>query len=64
MDTTSNVYFRDNERYSVIGFTAIQIQAIEGRRYPPELAGELYPEGISIYPERQLSELIRKHKND
>lgn len=59
-----NVYFRDNERYRVIGFTATQIPDIEGRHYPPELAGELYPEGLPIYPEEQLTELIRKHKID
>ena len=59
-----NVYFRDNERYRVIGFTATQIPDIEGRLYPPELAGELYPEGLPIYPEEQLTELIRKHKID
>ena len=59
-----NVYCRDNERYSVIGFTATQIPDIEGRLYPPELAGELYPEGLPIYPEEQLTELIRKHKID
>jgi predicted GTPase len=59
-----NVYFRDNKRYRVIGFTATQIPDIEGRRYPPELAGELYSEGLPIYPEEQLTELIRKHKID
>jgi predicted GTPase len=59
-----NVYFRDNSRYKVIAFTAAQIPTIEGRLYPPELAGDLYPEGIPIYPEAQLSELIKTHKVD
>ncbi len=59
-----NVYFRDNERYRVVAFTAAQIPDIEGRRYPPELSGSLYPEGIAIYPEEQLRELIRCHKVD
>ena len=55
-----NVYFRGNPRYRVIAFTAAQIPNIEGRVYPPELAGELYPEGIPIYPEREMAELIRE----
>ena len=59
-----NVYFRDKSRYKVIGFTAAQIPTIEGRLYPPELAGELYPEGIPIHPEAQLAELIQMHKVD
>jgi len=59
-----NVYFKDNPRYNVIAFTAAQIPDIAGRLYPPELAGGSYPEGISIYPEDQLAELIRKHKVD
>jgi predicted GTPase len=56
-----NVYFRDNPDYEVIAFTAAQIPNIEERRYPSELAGELYPEGISIHPEAKLSELIQSH---
>ena len=59
-----NVYFRDNRRYHVIGFTATQIPNIDGRRYPPELSGSLYPEGIPIYPDRNLAELIREHAVD
>jgi len=59
-----NVYFRDNPRYRVVAFTAAQIPDIEYRLYPPELAGELYPDGISIYPENQLSDLIQKYKVD
>jgi predicted GTPase len=59
-----NVYFRNNNRYNVIAFTAAQIPDIAGRLYPPELAGQLYPKGIPIYPEAELAELIRKHKVD
>jgi predicted GTPase len=59
-----NVYFRANPRYKVIAFTAAQIPTIQGRLYPPELAGELYPEGIPIYPESQLAELIQRHEVD
>ena len=57
-----NVYFRDNEAYEVVAFTATQIPNIEGRVYPPELAGKLYPKGIPIYPEAQLKEIIKKEK--
>jgi predicted GTPase len=59
-----NVYFKDNRRYRVIGFTAAQIPNIEDRIYPPELAGELYPQGVRIYPEHQLADLIREYKVD
>ena len=59
-----NVYFRDNPRYRVAAFTAAQIPDIEGRRYPPELAGDAYPEGIPIYPESDLVTLIRRHRVD
>ncbi|RKZ02129.1 MAG: GTPase [Candidatus Hydrothermota bacterium] len=55
-----NVYFRDNEEFEVVAFTATQIPDIEGRRYPPELAGKLYPDGIPIYAEDELEELIKK----
>jgi predicted GTPase len=54
-----NTYFRENEAYNVVAFTATQIPDIEGRRYPPELAGELYPEGIPIHAEADLSQLIQ-----
>lgn len=54
-----NTYYRDNEAYNIVAFTAAQIPDIEGRRYPPELAGELYPEGIPIHAEADLAELIR-----
>jgi len=57
-----NVFFRDNDQYEVVAFTATQIPGIEGRTYPPVLAGRLYPSGIPIYPEEQLEELIKRHK--
>ena len=53
-----NVYFRGNKAYDVVAFTATQIPNIEGRIYPPELAGPGYPQGIPIYPEDQLPRLI------
>jgi predicted GTPase len=59
-----NVYFRGNPRYSVIAFTAAQIPNIEGRTYPAELAGHLYPHGIPIYPEQDMASLIRRHRID
>ncbi|MBW1720592.1 MAG: GTPase [Deltaproteobacteria bacterium] len=59
-----NVYFRDNPRYRVVAFTATQIPNIEGRLYPPELSGKLYPEGIPVFPEERLAELIREHRVD
>ena len=55
-----NTYYRDNEIYNVVAFTAAQIPDIVGRRYPPELAGKLYPEGIPIYAEEDLPKLIRE----
>ncbi|MEM3769814.1 MAG: cyclic 2,3-diphosphoglycerate synthase [Candidatus Bathyarchaeia archaeon] len=54
-----NVYFRDNDAYEVVAFTATQIPGIEGRIYPPELAGKNYPNGIPIYPEEELARLIK-----
>eukprot|EP01155_Anaeramoeba_flamelloides_P029263 Anaeramoba_flamelloidesa84962_21355.p1 GENE.a84962_21355~~a84962_21355.p1 ORF type:complete len:446 (+),score=120.15 a84962_21355:102-1439(+) len=59
-----NCVFRDKEQFEVICFTAQQIPKIEGRTYPPSLAGKLYPEGIPIFPEIKLEELIKKHKID
>lgn len=59
-----NVYFRDNENYEVVAFTATQIPDIHGRRYPAELAGRLYPEGIPIYDESELADLIQTHDVD
>ena len=59
-----NVYFRDNPAYEVVAFTATQIPNIEGRVYPPELAGQLYPNGIPIHPEAELVELIKAGQVD
>ncbi|NQV31009.1 MAG: GTPase [Candidatus Marinimicrobia bacterium] len=53
-----NVFFRDNEDYEVVAFTATQIPDIDGRKYPAELAGSLYPEGIAIHDEEELEDLI------
>ena len=54
-----NTYYRDNEAYRVVAFTAAQIPDIDGRKYPSELAGKLYPEGIPIYSQDELPELIK-----
>lgn len=54
-----NTVYRDNDAYDVVAFTATQIPNIDGRLYPPELAGKLYPQGIKIYPESELTTLIR-----
>jgi predicted GTPase len=59
-----NTIYRDNEKYEVICFTATQIPDIEDRRYPLQLAGKLYPNGIPIHHERELSRLIRDEKID
>ncbi len=59
-----NTYFRGNANYDVIAFTAAQIPDIDGRKYPKELCGDLYPEGIPIYAEAELPELIKKHNID
>ena len=59
-----NTYYRDNDKYEVVAFTATQIPNIEGRKYPKELAGMLYPDGIGIYPESELPELIKKFDVD
>ncbi len=59
-----NVYFRNNEDYEVLAFTAAQIPGIAGRVYPKELAGSLYENGIQIYPEEELAVLIKKHNID
>ena len=56
-----NTFYRDNEQYKVAAFTATQIPDIEGRVYPPELAGSLYPNGIPIHDESELLNLIAKH---
>lgn len=55
-----NLFFRNNKDIKVVAFTATQIPDIEGRKYPAELAGDLYPEGIDIYPEEDLLDLIEK----
>ncbi|MGB9769064.1 MULTISPECIES: cyclic 2,3-diphosphoglycerate synthase [Caldisericum] len=55
-----NVFFRNRPEYEVVAFTATQIPNIEGRVYPKELAGELYPNGIPIYPESDLPKLIKE----
>jgi predicted GTPase len=57
-----NVFFRDNSDYEVVAFTATQIPNIEGRKYPAELAGKLYPAGIPIHPESELVDLIKTLK--
>lgn len=55
-----NTYYRNNGNYNVVAFTAAQIPDIDGRKYPPELAGNLYPDGIPIYSQDKLPELINK----
>jgi predicted GTPase len=59
-----NVYFRDNQRYQVVAFTATQIPDIEGRLYPPELTGDLYPGGISVHKDSELVSLIKENQVD
>jgi predicted GTPase len=57
-----NTFYRSNDHYEVVAFTAAQIPHIENRTYPPDLAGPLYPKGIPIYPEESLAELVKTHK--
>lgn len=59
-----NTFFRDNEKYKVFGFTATQIPDIADRKYPKELAGKSYPEGIPIYQEEELPHLIKEKSID
>lgn len=59
-----NVVFRDDPTYDVVAFTATQIPDIDGRRYPPELAGSLYPQGIPIVAEAELTDLIAREHVD
>jgi len=59
-----NTYFRDNNDYNVVAFTATQIPEISGRKYPAELAGDLYPEGIPIKHEEELPALIDEYDVD
>ncbi len=59
-----NTFFRDNDNYEVLAFTATQIPDIHGRKYPPALSGRLYPEGIPIYDEEDLEALIKENGVD
>lgn len=59
-----NVYFRNNDAYEVVAFTATQIPGIKGRVYPTELAGQNYPKGIPILSEDELPKLINEHNVD
>jgi len=59
-----NTVYRDDEDYNVVAFTAAQIPDIDGRKYPKELAGNLYPEGIPIVAEEDLEKLIKEEKID
>ena len=59
-----NTVFRNDAGARVVAFTATQIPGIDGRRYPAALAGHLYPEGIPIVPEEELSDLVRRENVD
>ncbi len=59
-----NTFFRDNDAYDVVAFTAAQIPDIAGRAYPAELAGKLYPQGVPIYEEKDLPRLIKELQAD
>lgn len=59
-----NTYYRDQSDYEVVAFTAAQIPDIDGRKYPAELAGKLYPDGIPIFAQQDLPELINKYQVD
>jgi predicted GTPase len=59
-----NVYFRENTSYNVVAFTATQIPDIANRKYPANLAGKIYPKGIPIFPEEQITDLIKKYHAD
>lgn len=59
-----NTFFRGNDDYQVVAFTATQIPDIDGRRYPAELAGAAYPEGIPIFAESEMESLIAEHDVD
>ena len=59
-----NTYYRTNESYEVVAFTATQIPDIVDRKYPAELSGDLYPNGIPIYDETELIEVIKKYDVD
>ncbi len=59
-----NTYYRNNEAHNVVAFTAAQIPDIDGRKYPAELSGDLYPEGIPIFAEEDLTKLIKDLEAD
>ena len=59
-----NVFFRDNPRYRVVAFTATQIPGIADRRYPPELSGARYPDGITIEPQTEMERVIKEQQVD
>ena len=59
-----NVVYRDDPDVEVVAFTATQIPGIDRRRYPPELAGPLYPDGIDIVPESELERIFAREKID
>jgi predicted GTPase len=59
-----NVVYRDDPATEVVAFTAAQIAGIAGRRYPPALAGPLYPQGIPVFEEAQLDDLCREQRID
>lgn len=59
-----NVVFRADPSLEVVAFTAAQVPGTEGRTYPPELAGPLYPRGIPIRPEAELEHLLRRYRAD
>lgn len=59
-----NIFYKNNEGYEVVAFTATQIPNIADRKYPSELAGRLYPDGIPIYDEKELTGLIKEYKVD
>src|SRR5690606_34092847 len=59
-----NTYYRNKEEYNVVAVTAAQIPEIDGRKYPSDLSGALYPNGIPIYSQDQLPELIKELQVD
>ncbi|MGA1821143.1 MAG: cyclic 2,3-diphosphoglycerate synthase [Thermoplasmatota archaeon] len=59
-----NVFFKENEDYKVVGFTATQIPGIDDKMYPADLSGKLYPEGLPIMPEEDLEDIIREKDVD
>jgi predicted GTPase len=57
-----NMFYRKNEQYEVVGFTATQIPGIDSRTYPPVLSGPLYPKGLPIWSENDLEKVVKEHK--